>query len=104
MDCICDMTCTIRKGNKSIYVEKGQIFDFDECPKNFFSVLGEVSIDFETASIDHLLKSKNWKIKDALEYLKKEFKYEPSGILTRKEVARKIVDMRMRRVTLPNEV
>lgn len=104
MDCICNRTCTIRRKGKSIFVQKGQILDLPECPEYHFEAIGEVVIDFETASLELLLKSKEWKTSDAIRYLKATYSFEPGGLETRREIARIVVDKRMRRVTLPNEV
>lgn len=104
MDCVCSRTCTIRKDGKSIFVEKGQIFDFDKCPPHHFQALHDVTIDFNEVSLELLLMSKEWKTKDALAYLKKEFNFTPKGAITRREIAQAVIDQRMRKVTLPNEV
>lgn len=104
MDCICSRTCTVRLNGKSIFVEQGQILEFEKCPKEHFEILGEVKIDFNNVSLEHLLKSNEWKTADAINWLKKEFGFKPMGMETRREIARTVIDKRNRKITLPNEV
>lgn len=85
-------------------MQKGQIFDFDKCPDKHFEQIGDADIDFGKASLGLLLKSKNWKTKDALEYIKDTLHHTVTGApRTRKGIAELLVDARERKVTLPNE-
>ena len=104
MECICIRDCTIRLNDKSIYFNKDQIVELPECPKQHFQALREVKVDFDSATLELLLRSKNWTTKDAMDYLKKEHKKEITGPpLTRREMAALVIDTRDRKVTLPNE-
>lgn len=104
MECICLQDCTIRMNGKSVYFEKDQIAELEECPQHHFAAIGNVDIDFGTATEELLLRSKKWKIREALEFLKRKYNYEYSGPpLTRKDTAKLVVDMRFRKIDLPKE-
>lgn len=91
-------------GGKSRYFEKDEIIDIEKCPKYHFAPLKEAPIDFGTATEEMMIRSSNWKIADALAYLKDKFKYTASGPpMTKKDVAKLIVDMRFRKVKIPKE-
>lgn len=104
MKCICLRTCTVRIGGKSVLFSKDQIVDLEECPKNHFAPLSKTKVDFDTASLELLLQSDGWTTKSALEYLSNEHNKEVTGPpLTRREMAKLVIDTRDRKVTLPNE-
>lgn len=102
MECLCVTECTIRSNGKSVHVEKGRILDFEKCPKHHFQPLHAAVIDFDKATEELLLRSRNWEVMEALEYLEDELEYKYTGPpLSREAAAQLVVDVRTRRVVLP---
>lgn len=104
MECLCTANCTIRINNKSVYVDKGQILEFEKCPPHHFQSLSDAEIDFATATEELLIRSKNWDLSDLMEFMERSYKYIYSGPpLTRVAAAQLLADVRMRQIQLPLE-
>ena len=102
MEYLCIRDCTIRVNNKSIYFQADQIVEFEEAPKAHFVALEDADINFDTATLEMLQRSNKWEVKEALEYLKDKYGFtSTAGPLTRKETSALIIDMRYRKVSIP---
>ena len=96
MKCVCVRTCQVRVNGKIVYVEKGQVLDFDKCPVNFESIeaRAEEGIDFLKASENELMES-SWSFADAFKAIKDAYGVELKKT-EKADVVEQILDARYR--------
>ena len=100
---VCIQDCYIAHGGaRHCHYYQGEVHFFKECPP-YFKELGSWTVDFESDTLEVLMKSDGWTGKEAAEWLKQKYRKEVLLPMPKRQLVDTIIDTRERSIQIPKD-